>query len=186
MTLFEKRLATTCSVAMVGIKTSNLMCCKYADYENIHEEIDRISRALAKSNIKMIKLNDNKRRILLLVYRDNVMQKRLADKECRDFLNEYGYSRDWQMEEMMSYLSARCENGNDFPHEIGVFLGYPISDILGFIKDPKGCKYCGAWKVYGNVEENIKLFEKFEKCKTAIMKRISRGDSLAKIFARAS
>ncbi|MFI3128845.1 MAG: DUF3793 family protein [Bacillota bacterium] len=186
MTLFEKRLAETCGVAMVGIKTSNLMCCKYADYENIHEEIDRISSALAKSGIKMIKLNDNKRRILLLVYRDHAMNCRLNDKESREFLADFGYSNDWTTEEMMAFLSARCENGNDFPHEIGVFLGYPISDILGFMNDPKGCKYCGVWKVYGNVEENIKLFEKFARCKTAIMKRISKGDSLAKIFAKAS
>lgn len=186
MTLFEKRLAQTCGVAMVGIKTSNLMCCKYCDYENIHEEIERIASALEKSGIKMIKLNDNKRRILLLVYRENVMEKRLSEKESREFLRGYGYGENWSLEEMLARLSHRCDDGNDFPHEIGVFLGYPISDILGFMKDPKGCKYCGVWKVYGNVEENIKLFNKFEKCKNAIMKRILRGQSLADIFARAS
>ncbi|MFI3166929.1 MAG: DUF3793 family protein [Bacillota bacterium] len=185
MTLFEKRLAETCGVAMVGIKTSNLMCCKYADYENIHGEIEKIANALESAGIKMTVLHDNGRRILLLVYREKAMKQRLSEDESLKFLQSYGYDTNWGETEMLSHLSTRFDNISTFPHEIGVFLGYPIEDILGFMNDPKGCKYCGVWKVYGNVEENIKLFAKFERCKNAIMKRINNGDNLAKIFAKA-
>lgn len=186
MTLFEKRLAETCGVAMVGIKTSNLMCCKYADYEDIHEEIEKMSQILKKGNINMVKLHDNGKRVLLLVFRGDAMKNRLLQVDAQEFLQGCGYKPYWGEKEMLENLSKRFDCGNDFPHEIGVFLGYPISDILGFMNDPSACKHCGVWKVYGNVEENIKLFAKFEKCKTAIMKRIEKGDSLGKIFARAA
>ena len=38
----------------------------------------------------------------------------------------------------------------DFPHEIGVFLGYPLEDVVGFIRHRGKCfTCCGCWKSYG-------------------------------------
>ena len=31
-------------------------------------------------------------------------------------------------------------NSNGFPHEIGLFLGYPMTDVLGFIEGRKHFK----------------------------------------------
>ena len=44
-----------------------------------------------------------------------------------------------------STLSGSCA----FPHEIGLFLGYPFEDVMGFIEN-KGENYLcsGCWKVY--------------------------------------
>lgn len=41
----------------------------------------------------------------------------------------------------------------DFPHEIGLFLGYPLEDVQGFIENrAEGYKCVGCWKVYGDEE----------------------------------
>ena len=43
-------------------------------------------------------------------------------------------------------------NTKNFPHEIGVFLGYPLDDVIGFIEH-KPYYLVGDWKVYQNVNE---------------------------------
>lgn len=36
---------------------------------------------------------------------------------------------------MLDTLAGRIQNaGGEFPHEIGLFLGYPLGDVKGFIK----------------------------------------------------
>ncbi len=46
-------------------------------------------------------------------------------------------------------LSQRLCCEEDFPHEIGVFLGYPLADVIGFIQNRgKNFTACGYWKVY--------------------------------------
>ena len=55
---------------------------------------------------------------------------------------------------------------------IGIFLGYPLEDVQGFIAEPKATsKICGYWKVYHNVDEKQKLFERFKKCTDCICRR---------------
>lgn len=43
-------------------------------------------------------------------------------------------------------------NTKNFPHEIGIFLGYPLDDVIGFIEH-KPYYLVGDWKVYQNVNE---------------------------------
>ena len=66
--------------------------------------------------------------------------------------------------------------------EIGVFLGYPLGDVCGFLRDPDGCILCGAWKVYENVGEAARMFERFRRCSACICRHMDRGRSLTQIF----
>lgn len=65
------------------------------------------------------------------------------------------------------------EGEGEFPHEIGLFLGYPLCDVRGFIEDARGgvCLGCGYWKVYGEVEEREKLFKGTSAARGAYAKR---------------
>ena len=75
----------------------------------------------------------------------------------RTFIKKYGYeSTDpaYALERLRSRLAQR----EDFPHEIGLFLGYPLGDVIGFIKNAgQNCKCVGCWKVYCNECEAIRL-----------------------------
>lgn len=64
---------------------------------------------------------------------------------------------------MLEQLRTRLHGSEEFPHEIGVFLGYPLNDVLGFIKyHGSNCKGMGDWKVYGDLGEAQKTFAKFK------------------------
>lgn len=69
----------------------------------------------------------------------------------RAFLAGQGYGADQSCQELLRQLSRRLCLEREFPHEIGVFLGYPLEDVVGFIRN-RGRNYtcCGYWKAYGD------------------------------------
>ena len=69
-----------------------------------------------------------------------------------------------------------------FPHEMGVFLGYPMADVKGFIKyEGKNYLYSGYWKVYENVEERKQLFENYEQVRRVFIQEAEKGKNLWEI-----
>lgn len=76
----------------------------------------------------------------------------------------------------------RLHDSDEFPHEIGLFLGYPPEDVSGFIENrPGSCKLTGIWKVYGNAEEASRTFEKYKKCACVYNKCWANGSSLERL-----
>ena len=56
-------------------------------------------------------------------------------------------------------LCARLAQGGAFPHEIGLFLGYPIDDVVAFIANKgRNCLCCGCWKCYTDAEAARRRF----------------------------
>jgi hypothetical protein len=81
------------------------------------------------------------------------------------FLAGQGYPRSAPLFVLLDYLSKRCIR-DDFPHEIGIFLGYPVEDVRGFVAHKgRNYKLCGYWKVYGDVEKAKKCFRRYDACR---------------------
>ena len=56
---------------------------------------------------------------------------------------------------------ARRLAGDDFPHEVGLFLGYPPGDVEGFrLNHGRNFKLCGLWKVYCDMEQATARFQR--------------------------
>ena len=61
----------------------------------------------------------------------------------------------------------------NFPHELGIFLGYPINDVKDFIDNPKKkCLLCGYWKVYSDKENAKRIFRIFDNVRSNAMDKI--------------
>jgi hypothetical protein len=64
--------------------------------------------------------------------------------------------------------------GRAFPHEIGVFLGYPLKDVaafMGWVRIPFACQ--GPWKIYGDPRESLRLAETFRCCRRSMAQRLT-------------
>lgn len=77
----------------------------------------------------------------------------------------------------IGHLKERLKTCRPFPHEIGIFLGYPIDDIEGFTAGRK-CLLSGYWKVYANPEKAERIFERYTKCRDALCRRVAGGEPL--------
>ena len=88
----------------------------------------------------------------------------LIPEEARDILLSKGYSCESVESDIVHLIRQICSQ-NTFPHEIGLFLGYPPVDVKGFMEDTrKGVKCVGYWKVYGDKEKAEKTFSSYKKC----------------------
>jgi len=106
-------------------------------------------------------------------------------------LGDCGYSR-FDVSGALDTLKARLKDLDArgrtfcFPHEIGVFLGYPLEDVLGFIENGgRNCLSCGCWKVYSNECEALKAFERYEKCRAVYQRLFASGCPLTRLTVAA-
>ena len=102
------------------------------------------------------------------------------------FLRQCGYDLSGGMESVICQLARRLCLRADFPHEIGIFLGYPLRDVVGFICN-KGQNYscCGHWKSYGDAEQAQQTFDAYKKCTACYQHLYEKGVPLLKLIAAA-
>ena len=90
-------------------------------------------------------------------------------------MQNYGYAEDMTVPVMLTMLGNRisCES---FPHEIGVFLGYPLADVEGFIRNAgQNCLLCGCWKVYSDPESARRTFANYDRCRDILCDKLQQG-----------
>ena len=156
----EVKIANQCAPVLAGVKPSNMLVL-----ENKH--IRDVVRVLEGTGLSWRCLYAGEEKNIWLLYRKEAMEETVLGKEQMLFLREWGYEED-TLERMLMKFSQRFrqyrkDKNLPFPHEMGVFLGYPMADVKGFIKyEGKNYLYCGYWKVYENVEERKELFRTYE------------------------
>ena len=183
--MLERLIAYYCGPSLAGIKPSNIMSCPKDKIKDIHCKIKKLNKELNGRDIYIEPLCECDKMVMIIVYRKKVLEKHLKNQKTAEFLSIFGYPESPEITDYISLLKERL-SCNRFPHEIGVFLGYPLHDILGFIKNPsKGCLLVGEWKVYKNADEAQKLFLRYNACRAGIIKRMKKGQTLSQIFCAA-
>ena len=162
--MMEELIVRHCAPTLAGLKTGNLFSCQAEDGERLLAGIRQVNRRFASRGIRLIPMKNKKGRALIYMYRPQKLKRDLADESAQRILAAQNYPVS-EEGKCVAYLIHRLEAGEDFPHEIGLFLGYPPEDVEAFIKyGAAGAKYTGAWKVYGNVEAAKRKFARFKKC----------------------
>jgi hypothetical protein len=180
--MLENIIAYHCGPALAGIKPANIVSCYKDRIPDIHTSIDRLNEELNGRDIYFEILCECDRRVLLMVYRSKALEVCLSSPEIRELLCSFGYEQYSNLRRDLERLKSRLGK-DDFPHEIGAFLGYPIHDIYGYIHHRnEGCIFTGDWRVYERADEARELFARYSKCRRAILRRLNRGSTLARVF----
>lgn len=171
----EFMIGRHCGVTFAGLKIASLVSLARGE----EDVIACLSRRFANKGFAFRLLREDEERLLVYICHRDRLEEYLSMPKVRAFLARFGYDYT-SAEEALEQLKERMSG--EFPHEIGVFLGYPLSDVRGFIADPNGCILCGCWKVYSNAEEAAKTFERYKRCSACICRHMQRGRSLTQIF----
>ena len=183
--MLEKMIAYFCAPALAGIKPANLITCYKAKMPHIHQDIEALNGQLNRKDIYLTILCECDKRVLIMVYRKKELRLYLNKQEVKLFLESFHYPKGSLLKQIET-LKRRFQT-EKIPHEVGVFLGYPICDIYGFILHrDEGCLMTGEWKVYDNVSAAQKLFARYASCRGALVKRVEQGKTLAEIFGAVS
>ena len=81
----------------------------------------------------------------------------------------------------LKYILIDKLNSKDFPHEIGIFLGYPLKDVVGFMGYGNYKFYkTKYWKIYGDPEISDIVYNNFLKDRKA-MRHIISSETLEEL-----
>lgn len=177
----DSYLIEYCAPTLAGIKTGSLFSFETGSKEESDKEIKKLNRLLGKKGIRVIPLRRNNKRTLLYLYRPSHLANDFKNFELKEILINEGYccdNPDFCLVQLIKKLSS-CKT---FPHEIGLFLGYPPFDVKCFMNNPmEQAKCIGCWKVYGNKKEAEKTFEEYKKCTEFLKSEYKKGKTLAQL-----
>lgn len=178
-----KRLLTRyCSPTLAGVKPAGLVTFPDDNPAGLHTVVGQYNRMLNQCDVYLRVLHKANRHPLLLVYRLDLLQTVLEDSAISDFLHSCGYPNRDSVNEKLDILARKISVWEDFPHEIGIFLGYPLPDVVSFCQNRgRHYKCCGAWKVYHDVETASKVFSCYRQCREAVCLELAKGASLVRL-----
>lgn len=155
----------------------------YGSEENLLNEVARLNMMCNDKGINIRILQHQKNRALIFVFREKLLKSILDNEAVWELLYGCGYQRDEDLNSTLNVLKDRIETSDIFPHEIGIFLGYPYYDVKGFI-DNAGNNYvfCGYWKVYENEKQSAKLFQAFDICSECYRKCYGKGIPISRLL----
>lgn len=179
--MIEEYLINHCSPTLASIKTANLINVPFDSFEQLKASVERMNDILAAKGVKLLILKRSEKTALVYVVRLKLLERDLQRDGVADFLLDYGYMSS-DADYCLSRLKMRLNGCDSFPHEIGIFLGYPLGDVIGFIENAGQNSLCsGCWKVYCNECEAMKTFSKYEHCKKIYNKLWLQGRSIARL-----
>ena len=177
----EELIIQNCSPTLAGIKTGSLFSVRITEDMDICKEVGKLNDELGKKGLRIVSLKRTAEFALIYMYRPNFLRKDFKDPQALNILKSRGYDCE-NPESCIVQLVEHLKKDDSFPHEIGLFLGYPPSDVKGFIEDHnKGVKCCGCWKAYSEPEKAKNTFIRFRKCTENYREMNKRGKSLAQL-----
>lgn len=174
MQLLEELIVLHCSPTLALLKPSSLFTCPYDNYRELMRDIDKQNNCLNKKGIYVSVLAKHTSCLLIFVYHANVLSRHLFESKIVTFLAKFGYAYT-SVNEAIEILKKHMIK-QTFPHEIGVFLGYPLLDVISFIENNgKNYQEIGCWKVYHNIKAARQDFECFHQCMETFQKKLQKG-----------
>ena len=175
---FGFRVVTQCAPVLKGVKISNLITMKPGGWR-------KIRAYLKKSRIICIPLYADAEKEVLFLYRYEQLERHLKNREVREFLKSCGYDC-FDVASVLSGLRKRYQRyagtGKEFPHELGVLLGYPVGDVQGFIANRgENSLTSRYWKVYQNPKQAEKIFDLYDRVKEQALREIMCGRTLSHV-----
>lgn len=108
----------------------------------------------------------------LLFYNPKLIGRLLDKNENIEFLRNMGHEN-FQEGYYVEFFTKEMKSGR-MPHEIGLFFGYPLKDVEGFIglSNMSRIATCG-WQVYGDKAPSEKIYISFLDAKIKMKNRIA-------------
>ena len=193
MRTLEEVLVEQCAPTLARVKPASMFRYQPRDLkaepvELALEKLPVLQKTLAARGIRIriLKNCPKTETLLFFVFRTEMCRRILEDRASRAFLRAGGYDTEHGMDALLEQFSEKICLRESFPHEIGVLLGYPLADVIGFIRNGgRNCRGQGCWKSYSDPAGAMRSQEMYRKC-TRIYKRLfAAGTPLTKLAVAA-
>lgn len=176
---FDETIIHGGAPALCGIKPACLFSMNGENYFSGLWKLRSWQADFSKRKIYFVPLKKDGGRILFFVYDKNLLEKLCKKPSSTAYLLAKGYPVQKGFSAVLSELLHRLAVNEHFPHEVGLFLGYPLEDVIGFENfGAERFKYSGFWKVYGNKDNAIRQMNLYKSCTETCMKLLASGLSV--------
>lgn len=173
----EELIVRHCAPTLANLKTGSLFVCPITDRPSFFSSLRSLNEFLVPKGLRALPLRFREHSALVYLYRPSRLKKDLEDPAAIKILQDHGYSC---YGKCLPKLIERVRASEEFPHEIGLFLGYPPEDVQGFL-DHRPCKCSGCWKVYGDENKAKKTFDLYKKCERVYCQQLARGIDIKRL-----
>jgi hypothetical protein len=166
----SEKILINCSQTLAGLKTGSIFNISDMSVEVLEKQISELNGKLNGLGVFIERIRSKKNNSLIYVYRKTQLERDLLKPEAANILREFGYpdsaiSSDTAITEKVKHLMNRLSDYDCFPHEIGLFLGFPVKDVEEFIRhEGRDCLACGFWKVYCDKKKAMNTFHRYRIC----------------------
>ena len=186
----EEQIILHCSPTLAGMKTANMFTASFYSYRDMCDTLRDLNNRLAQKGVRVIPLKYNDGKALVYLFRPDRLKTDLKGYLAGRLLEKRGYHTG-NIRKCITRLCRRLSDAEEFPHEIGLFLGYPPKDVLGFIMEKagraiscsRGCT--GCWKVYGDDTKARDTFARYRKCTEVYIRKWKGGSALENLTVKA-
>ena len=176
----EEMLIRCCAPTLAAIKTGSLFNCTFESQREMTESLRAVNCCLLRKGVTALPLRNRDGKALIYLCRIDMLEADLRDPLAEAILREKGYPEGKPIRRI-THLMRRLRECDSFPHEIGLFLGYPPVDVRGFMEH-KTCKCTGLWKVFESDEKEAqRYFARCRHCINAYLQRSREGWSLSRL-----
>ena len=180
---FEHLLGFHAAPTFTGLKPGSLLSFHRSNFQDFEGLLSSYEHCFKCKGISVFRLVEEREFILILFYRERDLKETLEKTMAQEILSRYGYQADGSLWEKLEYLRERMRISKSFPHEVGLFLGYPPEDVAGFIEHRgRSFSYSGYWKVYTNEEETRKLFDRYTRCTRDFCCKLDMGMKFSELL----
>lgn len=169
--------------SLCGIKPGNMFTVNVDLYSEAKVRVWKSKYFRQGILIKSFRTSNN----LMMIFTYNLIwiRKILGDILVQAYLKGKKYPVQKGTFAVLNELFYRLQTSQGFPHEVGIFLGYPLEDVINFEKNQgKNCKYCGYWKSYSNPEMAKICCCKYKNCSQMCKKWFDEGYSIPQIITK--
>ena len=180
---FEAVLVRQCAPTLAGMKPGSIFCFNHSPLEVSRQKVCQWNKQLEPFGltVQILLERPGSSSVIVFVYRHDRLEQMLSDDAYQSFLAEAGYERT-NLDGLLEQLSYRLRTQPEFPHEIGVFLGYPLRDVIGFIENHgRNFTCCGFWKSYGDPAEMQVCFACYRRCIQTYVAMFEQGIPLERL-----
>lgn len=176
----EKLLALHCTPVLKDRKVSNMFHIQRDSFDDLSATLSLYNGKLNQKGIHLTMFQQESERVTVFVYRRRRLALLLERKDVQAFLRRFDYPSG-PLTAILRHLDRRLRDCKGYPHEIGIFLGYPLHDVEGFIEQ-RECVLMGYWKVYRYPAAAQRLFALYDACIRELLSGLRRGQCIEQLI----
>jgi len=171
-------LVASAAEVLAGVKPANLIRMLKRELpcgRSVYKLWQRYgAELLEQSQLSALELREEDDALLFLFYRPDLLERRLSGRTMQTFLKRRGYPQALNLETGLEYLRQAFSHQGS-PDEVGMFLGYPLKDVHGFIDQRNPWQGRCLWRIYGPPQRSLRLYQRYFDERKALTEKLATG-----------